>query len=61
MLVFFKVKGNATIWSLIDGEWVGFADQAKWISYINGRPHQEIELDQAQFDKLKKNPDVFKA
>lgn len=61
MLVFFQVKGSQTIWSLMDGEWVGFADPTAFNNYAAGRPNTVIELDQVEFDKLTANPDVFKS
>ncbi len=60
MLVFFQVKDTPTIWSLMDGEWVGFSDQTAFTNYINGRPNTVIQLDQTEFNKLKSNLDVFK-
>jgi hypothetical protein len=61
MLVFFQVKGNQTIWSLMDGSWVGFADMTAFNNYVNGRSYTTIELDQPEFAKLKSNSDVFKS
>jgi hypothetical protein len=61
MLVFFQVKGNQTIWSLLDGEWVGFADPTIFANYINGRPNVIIQIDESEFNKLKTNPDLFKS
>lgn len=61
MLIFFQVKGSTTIWSLMDGEWVGFADMPTFNKYIDGRPNVVIALDQVEFAKVKANPDVFKS
>jgi len=61
MLVFFQVKGSATIWMLLDGQWVGFSDPTAFNNYVDGRPNVVIELDQSEFAKLQANPDVFKS
>lgn len=61
MLIFFQVKGNQTIWSLMDSAWVGFADMTAFNNYIGGRPYTIIQLDQAEFSKIQANPDVFKS
>lgn len=61
MLVFFQVIGEATIWSLMDGEWVGFADETAFSNYIAGRPNTVIQLAQTEFAKLLSNSDVFKS
>lgn len=61
MLVFFQVKGLPTIWALVDGEWCGFADMPAFTGYQFGRPFVIVELDQAEFDKVKSNPEVFKS
>jgi len=61
MLVFFQVKGMPTIWALMDGQWVGFADPTAFNNYVAGRPHAVIELDQAEFAKVQSSPDVFKS
>ena len=61
MLVFFQVKGTATIWALMDGSWVGFSDMTAFNNYIGGRPYSVIELDQSEFSKLKSSADVFKS
>ncbi len=63
MLVFFQVKGNPTWWILGDGEWVGFSDMPALTSYVHGRPYtlSPIQLDQAEFNKIPANPDVFKS
>ncbi len=61
MLVFFQIKGDPTIWKEMDGEWLGFADLAAFNTYIDGRPNVIIQVDQSEFNKLKKNPDLFKS
>ena len=60
MLVFFQVKGNQTIWSLMDGMWVGFANPTVFANYVNNRPNVLLQLDQVEFNKLTANVDVFK-
>lgn len=60
MLVFYQVKGSKTVWALMDGEWVGFADETAFGNYLDGRPNVIINLDQVEFNKLKANSDVFK-
>ena len=61
MLVFFQVKGTATIWALMDGQWVGFSDMVAFNNYVAGRPYVSVNLDQVEFARLKSNPDVFKS
>ena len=60
MLVFFQVKGNATVWALMDGQWVGFSDMTAFNNYVAGRPNAIIQLDQSEFTKLTSNADIFK-
>lgn len=60
MLVFFQVKGQTTVWALMDGEWVGFSDPVAFNQYTDNRPSQILQLDQGEFNKLKASPDVFK-
>ncbi len=61
MLVFFQVKGNPTIWALMDSSWVGFSDITAFNNYVAGRPYQVLQLDQVEFAKVLANPDVFKS
>jgi hypothetical protein len=61
MLVFFQVKGNQTIWALMDSSWVGFSDPTAFNNYVAGRPYQVLQLDQVEFAKVLANPDVFKS
>lgn len=60
MLVFFQVKGNATLWTLDQGQWVGFSDMTAFKSYVGGRPTTIVELDQSEFNKVTINPNVHK-
>ncbi len=61
MLVFFQVKGSPTVWALMDGQFVGFADYTAFNNYVAGRPHAVIELDQSEFAKVQSSSDVFKS
>lgn len=61
MLVFFQVTGMLTVWTLMDGQWVGFADPTALNNYIGGRPYSVIQVVETEFNKLKANPDVFKS
>lgn len=61
MLVFFQVIGSSTVWLLADGQWVGFSDMPAFGKYVDGRPNTIIQIGQTEFDKLKKNVDVFKS
>lgn len=63
MLVFFQVKtdANKTLWTLMDGMWVGFSDTTALANYITGRPNTVLLVDQAEFDKVQKSVDVFKS
>ncbi len=61
MLVFFQVKGVSTIWTLMDGAWVGFSDMTAFNNYVSGRQNVVLQLDQIEFAKIKANPDVFKS
>ncbi len=59
MVVYFQVKGQKTIWRLIDGEWYGFSTPAKFQADVDGRPYSVLQLEAAEFAKLKINPDIF--
>jgi len=61
MLVFFQVAGSPTIWSLMDGTWVGFADETAFNNYVGSRPNAVINISLQDFQKLQSNPDVFKS
>ncbi len=60
VLIFFQVKGNPTLWSLIDGQWTGFSDPVAFTNYVNSRTYQVLELDQVEFNKVQINKEVFK-
>lgn len=60
MLVFFQIKGSQTVWSLMDGMWVGFADLTAFNNYVSGRAYTIVELDQTEFNKVQSSPDIFK-
>lgn len=60
IMVFHKVKGSPAIWQLINGVWVGFADQGSFDRYTAGHTFVVLEIDQAEFNKIPKSTEVIK-
>lgn len=60
IMVFHKIKGTAAIWQLINGVWVGFADQGAFDRYTAGRTFVVLEIDQVEFNKIPKSTEVIK-
>jgi len=60
IMVFHKIKGTTAIWQLINGVWVGFADQGAFDRYTAGHTFVVLEIDQSEFNKIPKSTEVIK-